>query len=268
MTRPDHHPDAIPPDRLDTLVRDWRRRQDVRSDTTALASRVAAAVRADDGLGSPEVRQRPHGRWPERTAWFTAGIAAAVAVAVLLRSADRDDTAADWPPSVKFAAAQVAEKAAVAAGMEETFADGFAWVAEHDSRIDVGLAPGEPPVRGTPLAVRIVVLSRREGDAEWRPIWQSDVVARSEQVVDVAAGTAGNGRLRLWMHELSDGAIAVEGDLALAETLPPVTASFGSVQRPGEPQRVTGRRTIDIEWQVIQTVVPLVPRDATHGKVG
>ena len=128
--------------------------------------------------------------------------------------------------------------------------------------------PDAPPARGTALAVRIVVLSRRAGNAAWTPVWQSDVVTRDEQVVDVAAGPDGTGRLRLWTHPLPDGAIAVDGELALAAADTPVAASFSGVQRPGEPQRVTGRRTDDVEWQVIQTVVPIGSSAAGKGEVG
>jgi hypothetical protein len=92
-------------------------------------------------------------------------------------------------------------------------------------------------------------------------VWQSDVIARDEEVVDVAAGSAGTGRLRLWTHALPDGAIAIDGDLSLSDATLPLRASYGGVQRPGEPRRVTGARERGIEWQVIQTAVPLgMPR--------
>lgn len=234
-------------------------------DAAGLAGRVSATIRADAVLASPGVRFRPRNHWRERAAWFAAGIAAAVVVVVVLRPGDRDDGAADWPPSVRFGADQLAGKAALVAGLEETFTGRLAWVAEHDRRVDVGLVPDMVRAGGAPVAVRIVVLTRTAGATSWTPVWQSDVITRGDEVVDVAAGPGNAGRLRLWTHVLPDGAFAVDGDLALADTALPLRASYGGVQRPGEPRRVTGARDGAVEWQVIQTVVPL---DAPRKDVG
>ena len=102
----------------------------------------------------------------------------------------------------------------------------------------------------------------------WQPAWQSDVLARDEQVVDVAAGPGGGGRLRLWAHALADGAFAIDCDLSLTDATLPFAAGYSGVQRPGEPRRVTGDRTKDVEWQIIQTVAPLAPGGRLQGKVG
>jgi len=259
----DAHDDTLPPDRLDALLQGWRRRQPLATDSSALECRVVAAIRRDEAIVPLSAPAAAMGRWAERATWFAAGLAAAMAFAFSLRPQSPSEEAANWPPSVRFADAQIAEKTVLMAGLEDTFAGGLAWLAEHDQRVDVGLVTEAFPASGVPLAARIVVLSRGYGAAAWEPVWQSDVVARDEEVVDVAAGASGNGRLRLWMHALPDGAIAVDGDLALADTALPFRASFNGVQRPGEPRRVTGHRTGDVEWQVIQTVVPLGP--PSHG---
>lgn len=250
---------------LDATLRDWRRRQDAAVDTAALAARVVASIQRDTAVAAAE---RPsQRRWIERTAWFAAGLAAAVLVSLVLRRPTPEE-GADWPPSARFAPGQIAEKAALVAGMEDTFGAGLAWVAEHDRRVDVGLMTETPPRRGVAVAVRIVVLARHAGDSVWRPVWQSDVVTRDEQVVDVAAGPGAAGRLRLWTHPLPDGAIAVDGELSLVAANPPVAASYSGVQRPGEPRRVTGDRNNGVEWQVIQTVVPLGSCAAFTEEVG
>jgi hypothetical protein len=54
----------------------------------------------------------------------------------------------------------------------------------------------------------------------------------------------------------------VDGELTLAARAVPVRVSYGGVQKPGLPRRVTGDRSADVEWQVIQTVVPLRPAAA------
>jgi hypothetical protein len=254
-----------PPDPLAARLRDWRRQQDTGHDHAALAGRVRAAIRDARAIGPAAIP--PRDRWSERAKWFAAGLAAALAIAWLSWPARHDDAPADWPPSVRFAAGQIAEKTALVAGMEATFGDALAWIAEHDRRVDVGLVPGRAG-GGGPVAVRIVVLVRRVGEAAWQPAWRSDVVARDEQVVDVPTGRGGSGRLRLWAHALPDGAFAIDGELTLADTTMPLAASYSGVQRPGEPRRVTGDRTSDVEWQIIQTVVPLASGGRPQGEVG
>jgi hypothetical protein len=264
---PEHRGRPARPDAADPLasrLQAWRRRQDATRDHDALAARIGAAIRGDAAIAPAP---RPHGPWIERLAWFTAGLAAALVVAWLSWPARHSDAPPDWPPSVRFAAGQLAEKTALVAGMEATFGDELAWIAEHDQRVDVGLVP-DGPGDGGPVAVRIVVLTRRAGEAAWQPAWRSDVVARNEQVVDVATGPGGTGRLRLWAHALPDGAYAIDGELTLAEAGVPLEASYSGVQRPGEPRRVTGDRTSDVEWQIIQTVVPLAAGGRPQDEVG
>lgn len=264
MTRDPRQPSRSGTD-IDARLREWRRRRDVAADAAGRVSRIAAAVRAADVAASHPVVAGPD-RWRERTGWFAAGLAAAAMVACVAWRNGASDEGANWPPSVRFAAADIAARAEVLAGMEQTFAGRLAWVAEHDQTVAVGLA--DRAVAAAPVAVRIVVLTRRGAAARWEPAWQTDVVVRDEQVVDVAAGAHGDGRLKLWAHCLPDGAIAVDGELTLASHAVPLRAAYGGVQKAGLPCRVTGDRAadVDVEWQVIQTVVPLRP--ATGKEVG
>lgn len=248
---------------IDARLREWRCRRDATADAAGRVSRIAAAVRAADVAASHPVVAGPD-RWRERTGWFAAGLAAAAMVACVAWRNGASDDAASWPPSVRFAAADIAARAEVLAGMEQTFSGRLAWVAEHDQTVAVGLA--DDAVAAAPVAVRIVVLTRRGAAARWEPAWQTDVVVRDEQVLDVAAGAHGDGRLKLWAHCLPDGAIAVDGELTLAPHAMPLRAAYGGVQKAGRPCRVTGDRAADVEWQVIQTVVPLRP--ATGKEVG
>lgn len=233
----------------------WRRRQDAPHDNSALVRRVRQAVRSDPAL-VPAPAKLPRKRWVGRSLWLTAGLAATLVIAWFARPVRENGNPADWPLSVRFMPRQLSQKAELMAGMEATFGDGLAWIAEHDRRVEVGLVPDNANSRRR-VAVRIVVLTRRVDEATWQPAWQSDVVARDEEVVDVATGTAGTGRLRLWAHALPDGAFAVDGVLTLADATMPIDTSYSGVQRPGEPRRVTGDRTRDVEWQIIQTVAPL-----------
>ena len=62
-------------------------------------------------------------------------------------------------------------------------------------------------------------------------------LARDEEIVDLTAESVRDGSLRVWMHPLPDGEIAVDTDLAVNGLLP-LRSSFSSIQHNGTPQRV------------------------------
>jgi hypothetical protein len=162
------------------------------------------------------------------------------------------------PAGVSFGPTELAEKARLLAGMQDVFAGRLAWVGEAGREVQLGLLPDA--VSGArslaPLAVRVVVLARKSGGAAWEPIWQADVIARDEEVVDLASQGARDGRLQLWMHALPDGAIAVDADLALKGARG-MRSSFSGIQRTGVPQRVFSSQNEETEYQVYQTVAAL-----------
>lgn len=252
---------------LDDVLRAWRLGRDAGADIAGLRRRVEAAIRDADLRHSPGAAPGLHRQpWIERSLWFAAGLAAAVAAVAILQPLGGSQ--ANWPDSVHLASAQVAGKAMLFAGLEQTFGSQMAWLVEHDRRVDVGLVAGDAFMSdGEGFALRIVLLSRQDGATAWRQVWWSDVVGRYEQVVDVPAGRSGSGRLQLWLHALPDGGVAVDGALAITDASTPMQFSFTGVQRAGEPRRVTGGRGAGFEWQLIQTVVPL-PRPAPSGGVG
>ena len=139
--------------------------------------------------------------------------------------------------------------------MEETFNGRLAWLAEHGGRVELGLVPETE--RSTSdaksLAVRVVVLARQNGKSAWEPVWQADAIARDDAIVDLPADSGRDGSLRLWMHALPDGDLAVSGAR-------PVRSKFSSVQQGGVPQKVYSVKNADREYQVYQTVALLAAR--------
>lgn len=256
LSGPEDSGARVPNRGLDAVLRNWRIGQDANVDLAGVRRRVVAAMDEADLLrttSATTVGQRQS--WLGGSLWFAAGVAAATIAVMMLRPFG--GMAAKWPESVRFAPPQIEEKSVLFAGLEQTFGGHMAWFVEHDSRVDVGLVSDPPPGSSATVAVRIVVLSRRTGESAWTPVWQSDVMTRDEQVVDIAAGPGSAGRLRLWTHWLPDGAIAIDGEISISTAKPPVAVSYSGVQRPGEPRRVSGEHKDGIEWQVIQTVVPL-----------
>jgi len=261
-------------DSLSDLLRQWAERHTpAEADVERLRHRVAQAVRSDALLDLPPPPVSPARRRAWGSAlWFALGAAAAVVFMVVLRTRDgehsqealRGGLADDVPASVCFAQPELAEKARLLAGMQDVFAGRLAWIGEAGREVQLALLPDAASVaRGSaPLAVRVVVLARKSGVSGWKPIWRADVIAQDEEVVDLAAESARDGTLRLWMHALPDGAIAVDANLALRGALG-VRSSFSGIQRTGVPQRVFSSQTEDVEYQVYQTVAPLQTRESS-----
>ena len=261
-------------DPLDDLLRQWAGRQvPVANDLDRLHQRVVQTVRGDVLLDLPPLPVVP----PRRRVWgwgisFALGVAAAVVLMVVLRAGEQrhsqeaphGDVAGDVPASVFLAQADLAEKARLLAGMQDLFAGRLAWVGETGREVQLRLLPdAASAARGpAPLVVRVVVLARKSGVPAWEPIWQADVIAQDEEVVDLAAENARDGRLQLWMHSLPDGAIVVDANLAWKGATC-VRSSFSGIQRRGVPQRVFCSQTEDAEYQVYQTVVPLLAKGSS-----
>ena len=173
-------------------------------------------------------------------------------------TATSNRSASDLPQSVFIGQSELAEKAKLLAGMQELFAGRLAWVGEAGREVQVGLLPDA--VSGgresRPLTVRVVVLARTNGDSAWRPIWQADVIAQNDELVDLPAESTRDGSLQLWMHALPDGAIAVDANLALKGAAC-VRSAFSGIQQTGVPQRVFDSQTDGAEYEVYQTVAPL-----------
>ncbi len=268
-------------DPLDELLRRWAARHaPAEADAEPLRHRIGQALRDDAFLDLPPAAP------PRRRAWawalgFALGAAVTLAVLVTLHTregqhphgtvagspangvpasntATSNRSASDLPQSVFIGQSELAEKAKLLAGMQELFAGRLAWVGEAGREVQVGLLPDA--VSGgresRPLTVRVVVLARTNGDSAWRPIWQADVIAQNDELVDLPAESTRDGSLQLWMHALPNGAIAVNANLALKGAAC-VRSAFSGIQQTGVPQRVFDSQTDGTEYQVYQTVAPL-----------
>ena len=255
-------------DALHDLLRQWAQRHTpAEADADRLRRRVTQALRDEAFLDLPPPAARSR-----RRAWgwalgFALGTAAAVAVMVALRAGDGPRS--DVPQSAFFAQSELAEKAKLLAAMQDLFAGRLAWVGEAGREVQLGLLPDAVPGprpgldrTRAPLAIRVVVLTRPGSGAAWKPIWQADVIAQDEEVVDLAAQSVRDGTLRLWMHTLPDGAIAVDANLALKGAAC-VRSSFSGIQRTGVPQRVFDLQTDGAEYQAYQTVAPLEVKESS-----
>lgn len=256
-----------PPDPLSELLRRWaERRAPDDAQAAGLRARVAAAIRETALLDLPAASPtRPVARLWGRVFWFALGAAAAIMVVCVFPPCNQQGEPAavhreqseGIPPFVQIQQSQLAEKSGLLAGMEELFGGRLAWLAEDGGQVQLGLLPDAAlPPGAKPLVVRVVVVARKAGNADWKPVWRTDLVTHDEQLIELAQEQAEGASLRMWTQRLADGMIAVDFELALGGRLP-VRCCFSGIQRAGVPQRVFLLQTDDAEYQVYQTVAPL-----------
>ncbi len=256
-----------PDDTLNNLLRQWHERNtSAEAELEHSTAAFRGASRTPGFWTCPASRPNDRCGQSGRGGGLRLGSAATVLLMLGLRPSSQSpqpvtalhEPSQALPPEVQFPASQLAEKARLLAGMEEAFNGRLAWVAEHGRQVELGLLPDTArlPRDARSLAVRLIVLARQGKDSAWRPIWQADAIARDEEIVDLTAESVGDGSLRVWMHPLPDGAIAVDTDLAVNGLLP-VRSSFSGVQHSGTPQRVFSSQSEDAEFQIYQIVAAL-----------
>jgi hypothetical protein len=107
-----------------------------------------------------------------------------------------------------------------------------------------------------PVAVRLVVVRRHAADRTATPVWAVDLIAHSEQVVQLEPDSAPDAHLRVWAYLLPDGRVAVDTELAWHGPLSVQSTSSG-LQDNGVPAMVGITRHGDVEYEVYQTIVRL-----------
>ena len=255
----------------------------------ALHARISTALRDDELIGAVGRRSgaaedgdfdlfttnASPSTASQRIVWFALGIAASLLVMVAIRlSASPDSTNApgvagqaiespppsellhdDIPSFAVLGKQDLAEKMLLFKTAHSDFDRQLHWIAESNGHIELGLGPAGQTagVSGQPLALRLVLVSRRTGDSAWQTIWSKDVIARNETPVDKIPGA---GKLHVWCYALPDGLIAVESELTLQE---PFVGRyvFSGVQKPGATQRILALEIGGVEYALFQTVSAL-----------
>ncbi len=165
------------------------------------------------------------------------------------------------PSSATLGRQQLEGQARLLAEMERMFDKQLLWVAETDGQVRLGLQADANVVdseltngRPVAVAVRLVVVRRRDSETDWTTVWQADLVSRDQQVIQLAPADGSHGpKLLVWAYALPDGMIAVDSELALEG---PVTmlAKFSGVHQAGVPIKVHSTKRDDVEYEVFQTV--------------
>jgi hypothetical protein len=139
--------------------------------------------------------------------------------------------------------------------MERLFPLELRWVAQSDGQVALGVesVPDTPVSDSKPVAVRVLVLSRKAGDTAWRQAWNADLIVRGQDRVEVVPDRLADNKLTLWIYPLEDGKLAVDTqvDLHLPVTL---ATRLDTVVIPGQPWEVASMTIDGTEYRVLQTV--------------
>jgi hypothetical protein len=144
------------------------------------------------------------------------------------------------------------------AEVDRLFVDRLRWVAQSNGDVLLGVdaAQGRVGEPSSPAVVKLVVLARGFGQPDWRRVWQTDVILRSEEAVEVTTDQNAVDRVALWVYALADGRIAVDTDLVLSAPLK-LASQHNAVVDPGVPMELVGIRQEGMEYRVLQTVAML-----------
>lgn len=239
--------------RLDELMRTWAAdRGPGEEQARRLKSRVLAAVHRESaglacaGAGAPV-------RSAARLAWGAAGALAVVMLALVMGRAVLRTSAGGGTPAASAATAVLFQE------LSRLFAGSLRWAAQSDGEITLGT--GEPlrsPPDAAMLAVRIDVMCRDASGADWRRVWESDVLTLAGQMVDVMLSPSRADRLALWVLPV-DGSVrtyAVDARLDL-NTAVRLSSETTGVLREGVSTEVWGLRVDGREYRIYQTVTRL-----------
>lgn len=258
-------------DELTRLLRDWaaERPADVKR-LDSLAARIHEGVVRGDGPAWAEGEQCRRLRsllWG-RLAFAGLGAAAALTavwVAALL-GRQTDSPSATTPVELALVSEpELAANARVFSEAERLFDGSLQWVANSEREVRMGVLPGDgmQAADSEPLLVRFVVVGRTTGERSWRKVWQADIVARAEQVIETVPETSRDNRISLWLHPMKDGGVVIDSRIVLRS---PVHASCvtSDVLRPGRPAEVLSVKREDGEYRVFQMAAALTGAGAVE----
>ena len=248
--------------KLDQQLKEWAaRNRPADAALKDLEAKVRAALATEPPSAGRRGGTRFHGSAPR---W----LAVAAALALLLgggwhfaqqrlaelHAANGNGSAA----LADFTAEQLAARRDILDEMESLFAGQVRWVRLDDDGLRLGLAEqAMATARQTQrLVVRTVVVAREQNRKDWRTVWASDVLTRTEEYVEIAPEPSAAGGLEMWVHRLPDGCYVVDAEIAWPEPRLPRTYET-RVLSAGKPERILTQTVEGREYRVYQSIEPL-----------
>lgn len=289
-------------DSLDNLLSQWAaERAPGSSEIDKLQQRISLAI--GDGNAPPENAERsvtsheapmllpgqqatfrPRYVWPLRARLVNRLVGATLLAAVALvwsthfldgsrrRLEVPEITQPTIPEYAQLTDDEISDRAIVLSEMKEVFGDQLNWLAETDSRFEVGLSDSRLANESArtrndapQIAVRVVVEERASPNSAWQRAWVADVVSQNEEVVELAAKNDDQTTMTMWAYVLPDGMVAIDSELSfpgnnsatISSQDANVRATFSNVQKDRQPSEEFLTGANGMEYRVFQTVAVL-----------
>ena len=247
-----------PPDRLDELLRRWAAGAEADRDRLdALRGRILARVTSQQETGRAEPGATVLVPAYRRYAYAAALAAALLACVLWWRSGQGWSPRTAVGPSLSSAIVSDQELRVgrqVFDEMERLFYPRLKWVSESNGEIGIGVGSetDRPAGTGSPVLVRLALMSRAAGGSAWQRAWTMQVVLRSEEVAQAIAVPGLGQGVTLWAYPLGDGEVAVDASVSAWPRGGVLAAN--ALVRDGIPAEVLRVRSDGTEYRLVETV--------------
>jgi hypothetical protein len=248
--------------KIDNLIKEWARQAEPTDEhLKALTQRVSGKLRYVQPEAEGNKQRAPSAFRILAPLGYTAIGALAAVVMFLYLPIGVQEVNSGSALKVAAAAAGLSQSR-IATGiklfdeMDRLFNGNLRWVSESNGDMGMGVETTPGPCDAVPALVRITVLARRGDSADWSTAWQSDVVLRGQDLVEVAPNAESANKLALWVFPLEDGKIAVDTSVSLALS-GHLATQISAVIAPGETTELAVVHEDGTEYRVFQTVVLL-----------
>lgn len=106
------------------------------------------------------------------------------------------------------------------------------------------------------MVLRITLAARMRGTEQWQRIWKTELVATTDDLLEIAPPAGMDHRIALWIHRLDRDTALVENRLTLMRPLR-MEAESSEILRFGVPRSVNQFTHGDMEYRILQTVATL-----------
>jgi hypothetical protein len=249
---------------IDALLRQWADEQEPHKEQMdALRSRIAGKatmiIPASEAASRASAPPSASGRhiWRSLSSAVVGAVACLLVIVVINRiggSGGASSSSEHSDPSV-ISHCRIATGVKLFEEMDRLFNGNLRWVAESNGEMGIGVEEEREQLDTPPALVRLTVMARSVGASEWREVWQSDVMVREQDLVEVSPGHSSD-TVSLWVFPLEDGNISIDTTVAINTPIQ-IQASESTVATPGMPIQVASVTEQGTEYRVYQTVVLL-----------
>ena len=254
---------------LDQLLHDWgRRNEPTTAQVDDLQARVMKGLKSSASASNlplkPSAIAHPVLRFSTTRGMLEVIVAFAASLIVAFWISQLSEFGGNTISSeaTDVVAANSVDQQSLFAELDRMFDGRWRWLSEINGRVhlqtdelnDTSTEPG--------LSVRLTVIRRRPGQAGWTVVWEASVLSHTDEWVQLPKDLMAGATISVWSHELPDGSVLVESDVALTK---PVALQLAEPHIYGPmPQsaRLWSAQRADGDFQLIQSISRL---ESGHG---